>query len=252
MDDKNFAQLSSRLETAALVLPYPRTPDLSREFLTPRRRQQSAVKLGWAVAALLAVLASTLVVPSVRARVLEFLQVGAVRILQGDALVQNGQITPYKEKHNHEREVIISVLELDGETTLEQARADVNFPIDLPTYPADLGEPDRVFLQHMDTGDFVVLAWLDAAGEPRVVEYVIGPGVYLLKGTPNVVQETLVNGSLAVWARGQYLLHIDGFHQPVQFVSGPALIWTRDKLTYRLEAPLSLAEMVRIAESVGE
>jgi hypothetical protein len=210
------------------------------------------LRLGWAFAALLAVAASLLAVPAVRARVLEFLQVGAVRILLPQEPAANGRLLPRKHKPYHEREIIISVLDLDGETTLEEARAAVTFPIDLPTYPVDLGEPDRVFLQHMDTGDFVVLAWLDEAGEPRLVQYVVGPGVYLLKGTPQIVRETLVNGQLGLLARGQYLLQIEGYHQPVQFVQGPALIWSVGPLTYRLEAELSEEELVRIAESIGE
>jgi hypothetical protein len=248
MDANSFAQLESQLQLAGKALLYPPTPNLA---VAPRR-SRPAIRLSWAVAAVLVALASLLAVPSVRARVMEFLQVGAVRILRPQQPTIQGDLLPRKHKQHTGENVLISVLELDGETTLDDARAQVAFPIDLPSYPADLGQPDRVFLQHMDTGDFVVLAWLDAEGQPSLVEYVVGPGVYLLKGTPDIVKETEVNGQLAFWTGGEYLLQIDGYHQPVQFVAGPALIWANGPLTYRLEAPLSEQEMVRIAESIGK
>jgi hypothetical protein len=249
MDANTFAQLENRLQLAGKALSYPPTPDLAK---TPARlRSFPGLRVSWAVAAILVALTSLLAVPSVRARVIEFLQVGAVRILRSQQPTIEGDLLPRKQKlHGHD--VLNSVLELDGETTLDDARAQVGFPIDLPSYPANLGEPDRVFLQHMDTGDFVVLAWLDTDNQLRLVEYVVGPGVYLLKGTPDIVKETEVNGQLAFWTGGEYLLQINGYHQPVQFVAGPALIWASGPLTYRLEAPLSEQEMVRIAESIGE
>lgn len=249
MEAKDFAQLENRLQMLASALPYPPTPDLARTF-SSARRSRPALRLGWAFAAVLAVLASLLAVPSVRARVLEFLQVGGVRIVLPDLPTQNGAFAP-KQKGSPRSEFVASVLDLDGETTLTDARQQVTFPIDLPSYPQDLGDPDRVFLQHMDTGDFVVLAWLDEDGEPRLIEYVLGPGVHLLKGSPDVIGETTVNGNYAVWTTGEYLLQIEGYHQPVQFVPGPVLIWAVGPLTYRLEAPLSMEELVRIAESVG-
>lgn len=250
MDDQTFTNLENHLGSVAAALPYPSTPDLSSGFLLSRRAP--VLRLGWAFGILLALLASSLAVPSVRARVLEFLQVGAVRILIPQGEDQSGSTIGRKHKEHREEEIIVSILDLDGEISLQEARDAVSFAIDIPTYPEDLGEPDRVFLQHMDTGDFVVLAWLDGDGEPELVEYVIGPGVYLLKGTPEIVEETVVNGVLGVWARGQYLLQIEGYHLPVQFVHGPALIWAVGDLTYRLEGSLSEDEMVRIAESISQ
>ena len=55
--------------------------------------------------------------------------------------------------------LLASILDLKGKTSLPAARARVDFPIRLPTYPPDLGSPDGVFLQDIN-GAVVVLVWL--------------------------------------------------------------------------------------------
>lgn len=249
MDEQVISKLGSRLELAGAALPFPPAPDLAAAWTRPQPRP--APQLRWALAALLVAAASLLAVPAVRARVLEFLQVGAVRVLlpeqpAGDKV----EHTARKHKLSRTEPIIGSVLELDGETTLEAARDQVTFTIGLPSYPSGLGEPDRVYLQRTDLGDFVVLAWLDSADKVELVQYVVGSGVRLNKGEPEVVEVTELNGQLAIWTNSEYLLSVDGYQQPLRFVNNPALIWLDEGVTYRLEGPFDLATMLRIAGSI--
>ena len=46
-----------------------------------------------------------------------------------------------------EPDYITSLEGLAGETTLEEAQGQVSFPILLPSFPAGIGKPDRIFLQ---------------------------------------------------------------------------------------------------------
>jgi hypothetical protein len=243
-----ISKLSNRLELAGASLRFPPAPDLAAAWTHPPR---TAPQLRWALAALLVAMVSLLAVPSVRARVLEFLQVGAVRVVLPElSASQKVEHTARKYKLSRPELIIGSVLELDGETTLETARGEVAFPIGLPSYPFGLGEPDKVYVQHTDLGDFVVLAWLDSAGKVELVQYVIGSGVRLNKGEPEVVEVTELNGQLAIWTNSEYLLSIDGYQQPLRFVNNPALIWLDEGVTYRLEGPFDLETMLRIAGSI--
>lgn len=255
MNDKDLTQLSGRLQLAARALPYPPTPDLAAMFVRgalPRRTP----RLAWALAALLVALVSLLAVPEVRARVLEFLQIGAVRIIfplptetQSSSAVFPAERTATPTLYPYE--VLSSVLDLDGETDLASARASTNFPIALPKYPPDLGAPDKVYLQETPQGKFVVLAWLDASESAELVMYIVGPGVSITKGPPDFVETAEVNGHNAIYVVGDYLVTINGSMLPVRFIHGPALIWEENGLTYRLEASLPLEEMIRVAESIN-
>lgn len=248
VNEQAFSRLSQRLELAAMALPYPPTPDLAAQ-VRPQKARPS-LRLRWALAAALVLAASLLAVPSVRARVLEFLQVGAVGIrMPVDGQAEWANTTAQKQKQGR-RGFAGSVLELDGETSLAAAREALPFPIHLPEYPAGLGEPDKVYVQQTEVGSFVVLAWLDGDGAVRLVQYVIGSGVNLSKDSPQVVRMTEVHGNLAVWTNDRYPLHVEGEPQLLRFVDNPALIWMESGLTYRLEGAFTLEQMTRIAESI--
>ena len=148
---------------------------------------------------------------------------------------------------------LVSILDLAGQTTLEEARAKVPFPIRLPTYPAGLGPPDRVILQNHD-GSVLILVWTQP-GNPdkaRLSLHAIEPGSWTIeKVKPVFIQETTVNGQAAVWAVGPYFVNLlNGDLDIRRLIDGNVLIWTEDGITYRLETDLPLAEAVRIAESL--
>jgi hypothetical protein len=259
------------VQQAVRALPYPPTPDVAgkvasrlatRSVLPPARR-----RLAWALVLLLALVVALLAVPPVRAVILEFLQIGAVRIW----LVEDGPTpAPRAEKEGSStpgpspqgerwegRSPAPSrpVLGLAGETTLSEAELKAGFQVRLPAYPANLGAPDAVFYQELG-GPVVVLVWLDAQqrDKARLSLHILGEGAFAHKGNPALVLTTTVEGHEAAWTQGPYMLAYQ--RQPGQefdmrrLVEGNVLVWFEDGLTYRLESDLPLEEAVRVAESL--
>ncbi|MFN8494688.1 MAG: hypothetical protein U0350_44210 [Caldilineaceae bacterium] len=253
--------LETRLTQAANRFPYPPTPDIAgrvaRRITQPvlalqRRRTRLA-----AFIALFVLLIGLLSVPPVRAALLEFLQIGAVRIRFVQPTPAPTPITTMPPitfvPPQPTVPAITSVLDLAGETTLVQAQHTVKFPIRLPTYPADLGPPDKVFLQHID-GTIVVLVWLDQTHPHQVrmsLHLLTSAGIAWKMLDPNQVAQTTVHGQLAAWTYGPYIISTgSGPWETTRLMQGHALIWTDGEITYRLECNLSLSEAVRVAESL--
>lgn len=255
-------QLEARLRTAAANFTYPPTPNVAasaRRRLTPvqppllvRRR------LAWVALVVAAILVGLLSVPQVRAGILEFLQIGAIRIFlvppTATPVLPTPTGTPSPATTLRPSPTpISSLLDLAGETTLEDVQTRAAFPIKLPTYPADLGPPDRVYLQDLD-GDFVVLVWLDSdrPEQVRLSLHTIEASSFAgTKFEPKVIQETTVGGRRAVWAEGPYILRLTNGDMDVRrLIEGHVLIWVEGNVTYRLETDLPLDEAVQIAESL--
>jgi hypothetical protein len=256
-------------ETAA-ALDYPPTPDLAGRMpaaqlgaiLAAHERQARARRVrrvATAVAAIATLCLIALAVPPVRAALLQILRLGAVQITlqptpQANAtptipvtLTPQSTVTPTITPRP-----LSSVLDLTGQTTLEHARAELRFPVGLPTYPTDLGPPDAAFIQ--DLGDqTVMLVWMDRSrpGRVRLALHVLGPQAFVEKVRPRVVATTAVHGRRALWAVGEYLLRSrSGNPELRRLITGNVLIWTDGDITYRLETDLAMPEAVRIAESV--
>lgn len=244
-------QLEQRLKGLKAGFDFPPTPDVAGrvewDALRSTRSRATRRRLVGVGLAALVLLVSLFSVPSVRARILEFLQVGAVRVLlEGEPQPTMNSIPGSLRDA------------LAGETTLETARAEAGFPIRLPTYPPGLGPPDRVYLQDLG-GRVVLLLWLDLndPDEVQVSLQMLGPGAWATKSPPRSVEETEVNGRPALWTQGPYMLqfaHQDGTRSygDANLVEGNVLIWEEDGVTYRLEAGASLSEAVQIAESLSE
>jgi len=261
-----------RLKEIARQFSYPSTSDVAGNVIKrissgsrPRARLRSA----WVVMGLLVLaLAALFAVPSVRAEIVRFFQVGVVRIFPADgtqtAIPSDTTPAPSPESNRTPRgtstpfssqlEPLYSITtsDLAGETSLEAARARLPFPIQLPTYPPDLGMPDRVFLQ--ENGQMVILVWIepDSPDKARFSLHEIGPGSVIIgKFEPRVIQETRVNGNYAVWVQGPYLVQLtNDTYTWRRLVEGNTLIWEVDEITYRLEADLPIDETIRIAESL--
>ncbi len=285
--------LNPRLLVAARALPYPATPDVAaavrrrlRESRDRGRPMAPARRLAWALAAVLLLVAGLMAVPQVRAAVVEVLRIGVVRIFLGPtptepvvptsteepavspallltaspaeapaaALPTEPQATARPTPTPRPSPTpLSSILDLAGETTLAEARSLSGFPIGLPTYPADLGEPDRVFYQDQG-GPVVVLVWL-VPGQPDQVQLSLQLLSSKSWGTsklqPRTVQETTVGDRPAVWAEGPYMMIFrNGNAGATRLIEGHVLIWEDDGITYRLETGESLDEAVRIAESL--
>ena len=253
--------IESRLQALAKEFQYPPTPSVVDAVMdrirVPLNRSRVGRKLAWILITVIILFAGLMFVPPVRAAVVEFIQIGIVRIFP--APVPAATETPVFEMPvtatpAPTKSFLIPLLEtIAGETTLESARNIVSFPIPLPTYPADLGQPDRVFLQNAG-GWMVIMVWLDVQQPDRIQMslHLIEEGSWTIeKYHPEVIQETKVNGLLAIWTAGDYpLLARNADIQVTRLINGHVLIWEENKITYRLETDLELDEAIRIAESL--
>ena len=256
-----------KLHANAAAFTYPATPDVRgpvRKRLTgsTTRRVSRNLRLAWVALILAFLCAGTLAVPGIRAQIAEFIQIGIVRIFPVAPTptpttpppAANNILSPTASASPSSTPVpLTTLLDLAGETTLENARRETKFPIRLPSYPLDLGLPERVFLQTED-GQMLMLAWIDPARPNRVQLglQMITPGDYIAdKIQPKVILETTVNGQRAVWAEGPYIFQMqNGSFQARRIVEGNTLIWVEEDITYRLETGLSLEEAIKIAESL--
>ena len=255
--------LEAQLANIAPHFPYPPTPDLAgslkRRLATePGRPSLQVRRLAWGMVAAIGLLVILLAVPPVRAAILEALRLGAVRIFLTEPTPTVTPTPPSAASPlppptpRPSPTPLASLLDLAGETTLAGAQAQVNFPIRLPAEPPDLGPPDRVFRQHVG-GTVLVLVWLDPddPGRIRLSLHHLGSGAIVEKVQPRVIRETTVHGRPALWTQGPYLLQLrTGEVDLRRLIDGNVLIWTEGEITYRLETDLSLAEAVRMAESL--
>jgi hypothetical protein len=205
-----------------------------------------------------------LAVPEVRAAVLEILRIGGITIFLNEPTVTptatpqsittgvvrtpRPTFTPFTEPTP-----IVSVLDLPGETTLEEARSVVSFDILLPTYPDNLGPPNRVFLQDLG-GSVVTLVWLDEDGNVRLSLQMLNERSVGSKYEPNNYAHTTVHEQAAMWLTGPHIL---AFYEPgggdfIRRIESNVLIWEQGIITCRLEIDASLEEAVRIAESLEQ
>ena len=133
-----------------------------------RKPVSSSRKLAWTLAILLLTFISLMAVPTVRAAVIEFIQIGVVRIFPSNEPMPNQTPEPQTTQTAVPTSLIPFLESIAGETSLEEAREIARYPIALPSYPADLGEPDRVFVQEAAEA-MVILVWADQ-GNPQQVE----------------------------------------------------------------------------------
>jgi hypothetical protein len=251
--------IEPRLQALAKEFQYPPTPSVADAVMSrihvPAKRPRFGRQLAWTLAAIILLFAGLMFVPPVRAAVLEFIQIGIVRIFPVPVASPTPTTeTPLTATSASTKSSLIPLLEqIGGETTLEDAQQKIGIPIPLPTYPADLDLPDRVFLQ--DAGGWMlILVWLDPQ-QPDQVQmslHLIEEGSWTIqKSQPTIIEETTVNGSRAIWTEGNYPLILrNGNMQFTRMINGNVLIWEENKITYRLETNLDLDEAVHIAESL--
>jgi hypothetical protein len=267
MDSPTHKPIENQLIQAGRDFFYPPTPDIAgrvRQRMERPKPTQNGWRrhAAWAAGFLILILAFVLAVPPVRAQILEFLQFGAVRIflttptptptLAPTPTVIPSTLTPAPSQIPSPTP---SLLDLGGETTLAQAQKSANFPILLPTYPAYLGPPDKVFFQDLG-GPTVILVWLQP-GEPdqvRMSLIAFGPGSFAGKYAPETVTSTTVNGKDALWLQGNQALILRKSNSSTGnveiMVNANVLLWMEGEITYRLETSLPLDEARRVAESV--
>jgi hypothetical protein len=283
MNELQQELFEKQLLSLARGLEYPRTPDIAGAVMTnlpafpsPQGRLRSAPsggaggegrprffskRLAWSLTIILILFASLMLIPPVRAAVIEFIQIGVVRIFQGEptAVTPPNQqfpstMVPVTATPVATSQPLIPLLErLAGEMTLAEAQQSVNYPIVLPSHSSDFGLPDRVFIQDAD-GDMTILVWIDPQQPDEIMMslHIIPPSSWAVeKMDPALVQETAVNGRRAIWAVGPYPLRFsNGDLDFVRMIEGHVLIWTEGEVTYRLETKLTLDEAIKVAESL--
>jgi hypothetical protein len=269
-----------QLRSLAKGLEYPRTPDVAGSLMARLQAKGKGQRgegrarfisrpfgsaqgrlIAWSLTIILILCVSLMLIPTARAAIIDFIQIGVVRIFRSEPtpLPPPNQevpstIVPMTATPIPTAQLLIPILEkLAGEKTLEEAQNAVRYPILLPSYPPDLGKPDRVFVQDED-GAITVLVWLNPKHPDQILMslHFLPEGSWAIKKMePAQIQETTVNGQQAIWATGPYpLLLRSGDMQYMRLVEGHVLIWTDGNVTYRLETDLSLEEALKIAQSL--
>ena len=199
----------AQIQKLARAVHYPATPDLTTRAGLGRIIYQTAHKLRlqsmvrYAIAILVLLAAFAMLVPSVRAAVLDFLQIGGLRIhLQTPTPDLGSQILPggpAPAGANPTLPSLFSTFNLAGETSLEQIIDAWGAPILLPGDSSTLGLPERVFLQRRN-GTIAILLWTDPAGRGQLQAslIVMQPGAFLSKDPPELVRPCA--GSRTRWA----------------------------------------------------
>ncbi len=265
MNELERELFEKQLTSIAIGLEYPRTPDVAGS-VTARLRASTrprvlSRRLAWSLALILILFSSLMLIPPARAAIIEFIQIGIVRIFPPEptpTLLPTEEtpsaMIPLTATPGPTLPPLIPLLEnMAGETTLTDAQKRVTYPILLPTYPSDLGEPDRVFVQDAE-GTMTILVWLDPQRPDKVLMslHFIPRGSWAIeKAGPVIVEETNVNGERAIWAVGPYPLRLsNGDLQFTRLIEGHVLIWEKGDITYRLETDFDLEETIKIAESL--
>ena len=255
-----------QLISIAKGLDYPRTPDITASVMTRLRASTRPRfvfrRLAWSLAIILVIFSSLMLIPPARAAIIEFIQIGIVRIFPRPTeppvdLIRTAtpdSITPMTATPSLPSATLIpSLSRVAGITTLVDAQQKVDYSILLPTYPPDLGQPDHVFLQDAE-GAMTILVWLDPSKPNQVLMslHFIPAGSWgIEKAEPRVIEETTVNGERAIWAVGPYPLRLfNGDLDFTRLIDGNVLIWADGDLTYRLESNLGLEEAIKVAESL--
>ncbi len=266
----NEMDFETRIGSLAGQMDYPRTPDIAGDVMRRLRPRigprpfgsAQGKRLAWSLTLVLVLCSSLVLIPPARAALIEFIQIGIVRIFKPEATppppapVRGTPTTliPVTVTPAPTAQPLLPFLDrILGETSLENAAARVNFPVRVPAYPSGLGRPDRVFVQEVN-GEMLVLVWLDPQdpSKVRMSLHTIPAGSWAItKFAPTVIEETTVNGLPAAWATGPYLLLLEnGEVELTRLVEGHILIWADGDLTYRLETDLPLEEALKVAESL--
>jgi len=265
----SVTRFEQELSAAAGDLAYPQTPAIAQAVmlrLKPQVRPQrlSARRLAWAALIVAVLLTGLMQVPPVRAAVLEWIQIGVVRIfLPAPGPAPEAQpwpgpapVTATPSPHLQAPTSGtggFSLLDLAGETTLAKAQARLAFPILIPSEKYGFGLPNHVYLQDQG-GPMLVLVWLDPAdpGRVRLSLHTLTAGSWAIEKTDlKLIQKTNVNGQPAAWTEGPYFLMLGNQDFGLgRMIVGHVLIWTQDGMTYRLETDLALEEAVRLAGSL--
>ncbi|HSG44423.1 MAG TPA: hypothetical protein VLA72_14835 [Anaerolineales bacterium] len=251
-------EFENRLNSIASGMDYPPTPDVAGSVISRLQdvkghQRFTSRRLAWSLAIIFVLVSSLILIPPARAAIIEFIQIGIVRIFPQPAEPPE-TLVPSTATPNVQLPSLIPLLDnIAGKTELVTAQNVALYPLRIPTYPSDLGLPDYVYVQDVE-GAMTVLVWIDPHQPENVMLslHIIPAGHWAVrKFEPSVTQETKVNGQRAVWTEGPYPLFLrNGDIEVMRLIEGHVLIWEDGDITYRLETDQSLEEAIKIAESL--
>jgi hypothetical protein len=246
-----MTDVEQRLAALRDDVAWPPTPDLATpvgaRIAAESRRRRAPLLLRApalrpiAVAALVALLAAAALLaasPGVRARVADWLGVGAVRVQRVERLPA---VAPGAR------------LDLGRRTTLAAARRASPLPVAVPAIRG-LGAPDAVYVDRRPRTAGVSLLYGPRRGLPRtrqgagaLLTMLAGGDVALVKkllGSGAGVEPVDVSGAFGVFVAADHVL------EPPGRLAGNTVLWERDGVTYRLESALGRDAALRLARSV--
>jgi hypothetical protein len=257
-----MAELERMLSALGRELDWPDAPDLAPRVRSrlidaePRRRRPKPLvaglrrSLALALVLLLVLAAVTAAaVPAVRDAVLEFLGLRGATVERRVTLP-----TPPPERP----------LDLGRRSTLESARDGLAFQ---PLVPAQLADPDGVYVRGDVPGGELTLAYLPRPGLPRARSTRLGllvsefrgdlDPLYVGKvlGPATVVEELTVDNEPALWIEGapHFFFYRDPEGQTIESelrLAQNVLLVERGDLLVRLEGSFSREHAIRIAGSM--
>ncbi len=146
-----------------------------------------------------------------------------------------------------------SLLPSTRSTGLDEARRLAHFPVGVP---ARLGPPDEVLVADFGPdGSPRVVSLLYRNGTLRLDEFDGQLDLAFIKTQPDTdTQWTEVKGNTALWLpRPHAIAYVDRAgvrHEETARLAGPTLIWSDDRVSYRLEGVATVAEAAEIAGSL--
>jgi Domain of unknown function (DUF4367) len=254
------SELELVLQDIGANLAFPPTPEMAagvRARLAADERTQSRPfwASGWQLAAAgvgaFAIVATAVLAasPSVRAEILDRLEIGDVDIL---FLADDEEQLPETPD--------ALARQLGQPVSLDEAEASTGRAFPLPE-DERLGSPDAVYLNEQVAGQAVTLVYRERPGLPAdpdtgiallITQFIGSPDVAKQVRAPASSQAVTVNGEDGYWVEGPHMLIYPFSGEPTVRRVDNVLIWELNGLTYRLESQLSMEEALAIAESVAE
>lgn len=215
-----------------------------------------------AVVVALALFAGTMVFsPSARHAVAGWLGLRGVKITVSPSPTASGSVAPSPRPTS-----LGFGLDLGDRVTLAQVQGLLPFMIQIP---AELGPPDEVYFRSGFVQDQVILLYRARPGLPAAAltgagllltefqarvdtEFVEGKLVFLGAST---VEPVTVNGDPGYWIEGEpheiQYFDRDGDQVPDRTrLAGNVLLWQHGDITFRIEADITMAQALAIAESL--
>jgi hypothetical protein len=258
VSEREVAVLERALVDLGRHLAYPEAPDLGRAvaerihgvrpLAPPRPASPRVRRIAVLAATVLTVLVGGALVasPALRAAFLRLFTLPGVRIeiLESPPPVGRG-------------------LDLGERVSLSEAVETAGFPV---AFPGALGRPDEAYVDTLPADGLVSLVWRARPGLPEASESGAGAVLTQFRARPDEdfilkklgaegvrVVPVVVDGEKGYWVEGPHAVFVvteDGeFVEDRARTAGNTLLWSRGRITLRLETSLGLERTLAIART---